>query len=106
MSIKQLEEYDYERLENYWFRFREFVAIDETNPIKKRNIDNIKNAIESLYNESEGLMRELIERGYFDAIAGKIDSQYMAKQLDITPSKLGNMRKGLMKETAELIGWV
>ena len=106
MWPSELQDYDYQQLESYWFRFRELAAIEETDPNRKRNVENIKHAIETLYNESVGLMKELIEKGYFDAIAGKIDPRYMAKQLNITTSKLGNMRKGLMQETAELIGYV
>src|SRR5690554_6183576 len=104
--FRELEEHDYEKLESYWFRFQELATSEETNPVKRKTVDSIVNAIETLYNESEGLMREFIEQGYFDSAVKKIDPQYMSKQLGITKSKLDHMRKVLMKDTAKLIEWV
>lgn len=106
MRLSDLQDYDYKQLESYWFRFKELAATEETNPTKKRNIDNIKKTIEALYNESDELMREFIECGYFNAVTKEIDLKYMADELGISTFKLKHMRKGLMRETAKLIGWV
>lgn len=107
MRINPLEDHDYQVLEDYWFRYKELAATDDIeNELKKKNAEGITQAIETLYNESDGVMRDFIEQGYFNAITREVDSAYMAKHLNITRSKLGWMRKGLMEETAEIICYV
>lgn len=105
MWLSDLQEHDYQRLESYWFRFKEIAAKTYESENQQRNSKNIIEAIEKLYNESDGVMRGLIEKGYFDSAAGTMDP-YMAEQLGITKVKLSYMRKGLMQETAELIAYV
>lgn len=107
MRINPLEDHDYQVLENYWFRYKELAATDDIeNELEKKNAEGITQAIETLYNESDGVMRDFVEQGYFNAITREVDSKYMAKHLNITETKLSRMRKGLMKEMAEIICYI
>ena len=105
MWLSDLQEHDYQHLESYWFRFKEIVDKKYESENQQRNSKNIIEAIEKLYNESDGIMRELIEQGYFNSNDKKLDP-YIHEQLGITINKLSYMRKGLMQETAELIAYV
>ena len=105
IRLSELEDHDYQVLESYWFRYSELAVAEYKTEQERKNLKDITEAIEKLYNESDGVMRELIEQGYFNATTETMDP-YMAEQLGITKVKLSYMRNGLMQETAELIAYV
>ncbi|WP_438316534.1 hypothetical protein [Sporosarcina sp. FA9] len=76
------------------------------NSMKNHSTKNITSAIETLYNGSDGLMRDFIETGYFDSNVKVIDSKNIADQLITSRFKVARLREGLMEDTAKLIGWV
>ena len=106
MRLSDLQDHDYQVLEDYWFDFKEIATEKSDYEPRQRHLKNVVGAIERLYNESDGVTRELIEQGYFNPIAKQIDNKYMAKELGVTQTKLSRVREGLMQETAELIGFV
>ena len=106
MWLSDLQDYHYVNLESYWFDYKELASEKSDYEPRRRHLKNVVEAIEKIYNnEPDGVMKELIEQGYFSAKDKKLDP-YIHEQLGVTKVKLSRMRSGLMQETAELIGYV
>lgn len=106
MWLSDLQDHHYASLESYWFDYKELATEKSDREPRQRHLKNIVEAIEKIYNnEPDGTMKELIEQGYFNAKDKKLDP-YIHEQLGISKVRLSYLRKGLMQETAELIGYV
>lgn len=103
--IRSLEDYDFEVLESYWIRFN--VLSDVEDEKRKANAENIKQVIETQYNEADERMRTFIEVRYFGSAATEIEAIYeLEDSHDIKRPLYKRMREKLLKETAERISWV
>lgn len=104
--FRQLEEQDYEVLESYWINFKDLVEQPESNPKRVESIKNIITAVTTLYNDSDGIMRDFIEFSYFDTENGLVNRNNAVTELKLTKNKVSILRKSLLEDTAKLIGWV
>lgn len=106
MWYNQLEKHDYEILESYWVNFREIVGSKERCPLTASSIERIVSAVSTLYNASDGLLRDFIDHVYFSSRSVLVNEQIVAEELGITKNKALMIRESLLKDTAKLIGWV
>jgi len=71
-----------------------------------QNLKQITHVVESLYHESEGDLKVIVDMRYWDAERNCYEWEEIADQLNMSRSKVLRLRNGLLDDTADLIGWV
>lgn len=71
-----------------------------------QNLKHITHVVESLYRESDGDLKVIVDMRYWDLERNCFEWEEIADQLNMSRSKVLRLRNGLLDDTASLIGWV
>lgn len=102
--MKQLQPYDFEKLESLWKSYRSLVTSIDNEAIasKRKKLMDITSCIEQQFNEADeelqGIMRMVFWEGY-----GSDDA---AREFHIPRSKVNRIKRKLLEETAERLCWI
>lgn len=109
-----LSKLDTQILEKYWIYHEEnkkqlsilkSLPITKKEALKERNLKEITKAIDTIYEDLDEDYRTIVQMRYWDKGEG-YEWLEIADQLYMSTQKVLRKRNQLMKQTAELIGWI
>lgn len=102
--MNQLDRHDLIILSKYW---KEYSTMNKqldkaTTKVKKDRLTSIMQAIETVFNECTGDMKDVINLTLWDIY----DDKAAAEELSVKPTHVKRLKKNVLLRTAEELGWV